>query len=64
MNKIIISLALCLSLAACSGEPEPPKGASVQVDGEHAVLSEPDKADFLKLATVERAIWPATVGVA
>ncbi|MBK8317701.1 MAG: efflux RND transporter periplasmic adaptor subunit [Betaproteobacteria bacterium] len=54
MNKIIISLALCLSLAACSGEPEATREAAIKVDGERVMLTEPDKADFLKLATVDR----------
>ena len=54
MNKIIIPLALCLSLVACSGEPEATREAAIKVDGERVMLTEPDKADFLKLATVDR----------
>lgn len=46
-------LAVVLLLAACSGEPEADKAPLISVDGEHVSLGEPDKADFLKLATVE-----------
>ena len=52
-HRISLLFALCLGLAACSGEPEAPKAESVRVDGEIAILAEPDKADFLKLAEVE-----------
>lgn len=45
---------LLLALAGCSAEPEPPKAAAVKVDGEIALLAEPDKATFLKLAVVEK----------
>ena len=54
MNKIFIPLMLGLLLAACSAEPEAPKVATIKVDGERVILSEVDKADFLKLATVDR----------
>ncbi len=47
-------LTLLLALAGCSAEPEPPKAAAIKVDGNVAVLAEPDKATFLKLATVEK----------
>lgn len=54
MKHNLILLSLVTLLAACSGEPEAPKAASIQVDGERAILAEPDKATFLKLAAVER----------
>ena len=53
MKTLLRFLALPLVLAACSGEPEPPKAAAIRVEGEVAVLAEPDKANFLKLAPVE-----------
>ena len=46
--------ALLLALAVCSGEPPPAKVAAVRVDGDYAILTEPDKAEFLKVATAER----------
>lgn len=46
--------ALLLALAACSGDPPPAKVAAVRVDGDYAILTEPDKAEFLKVATAER----------
>jgi len=54
MKLIPILLSLLLSLAGCSAEPEPKKETAFKVDGERITLSEPDKATFLKLATVER----------
>ena len=45
--------ALLLALAGCSAEPEAPKAAAIKVDGDIALLAEPDKASFLKLALVE-----------
>lgn len=47
-------ITLLLALAGCSAEPETPKAAAVRVDGELALLAEPDKATFLKLAAIER----------
>lgn len=47
-------ITLLLALAGCSAEPEAQKAAAVKVDGDLALLAEPDKATFLKLATVER----------
>lgn len=54
MKQNLILLSLILAFAGCSGEPEAAKEALIKVDGEHVILSEPDKADFLKLASVER----------
>lgn len=54
MNRKLIFLPLLIALAACNGEPEAPKADPVRVEGESAILAEPDKADFLKLAAVER----------
>ncbi len=54
MKRHLTSLAVILALAACGNEPEPAKVAAVQIEGDRAILSEPDKADFLKSAAVER----------
>lgn len=54
MKRHLTSLAVILALAACGNEPEPAKVAAVQIEGDRAILSEPDKADFLKSAVVER----------
>lgn len=54
MKQNLILIALMLALAGCSGEPEAVKEAAIKVDGEHVILSEPDKATFLKVATVEK----------
>lgn len=54
MKTNLLLAALVLALAACSGEPPPAKVAAVRVEGDKAILTEPDKADFLKLAVVER----------
>ena len=54
MKRHLTSLALILAVAACGNEPEPAKVAAVQIEGDRAILSEPDKADFLKSAAVER----------
>lgn len=54
MKRHLTSLAVILALAACGNEPEPAKVAAVQIEGDRAILSEPDKADFLKTAVVER----------
>lgn len=51
-HKILLSAFV--ALAACSSHEEAEKQALVRAEGEHVVLSEPDKADFLKLATVDR----------
>jgi cobalt-zinc-cadmium efflux system membrane fusion protein len=53
MTRRLIVAALLAALAACSEKPEAPRASPVTVDGDRIVLSEPDKADFLKLATVE-----------
>lgn len=47
-------LILLLALAGCSAEPEAQKAASTKIEGDHALLAEPDKATFLKLAVVEK----------
>src|SRR6185369_10046725 len=52
LNPLVLSILL--ALAGCSGEPEATKEASIKVDGEYAVLAEPDKATFLKVSAVER----------
>lgn len=52
LNPLVLSILLVL--AGCSAEPEATKEASIKVDGEYAVLTEPDKATFLKVAVVER----------
>ena len=54
MKRHLTSLAVILAVAACGNEPEPAKVAAVQTEGDRAILSEPDKADFLKTAVVER----------
>ena len=54
MKRHLTSLALILVLAACGSEPEPAKEPAIKTDGDRVILSEPDKADFLKLATVEK----------
>lgn len=54
MKTELILISLVLALAGCSDEPEAAKIASIKIEGESAILAEPDKADFLKLATVER----------
>ena len=52
LNPLFI--AILFTLAACSAEPEAQKAAAITVDGDRALLAEPDKATFLKLATVEK----------
>ena len=52
MKHTLSSIAIILALAACNAEPEKAKEAFIKVDGERVILSEPDKADFLKLAAV------------
>jgi cobalt-zinc-cadmium efflux system membrane fusion protein len=47
-------LILLLALAGCSAEPEAQKAATIKIDGDRALLAEPDKATFLKLAIVEK----------
>lgn len=54
MKQTLILSSILLALAGCSAEPEATKEASIKVDGERAILAEPDKASFLKVATVER----------
>lgn len=54
MKTQLILISLLLALTGCSEEPEAAKSASVKIEGENAILAEPDKADFLKLAVVER----------
>ena len=54
MKRHLITLSVILALAACGNEPEPAKVAAVKSEGDRAILSEPDKGDFLKTAIVER----------
>ncbi len=54
MIRHLTCLAVILALAACGKEPEPAKVAAVTTEGDRAILSEPDKADFLKSAIVEK----------
>lgn len=54
MKEKLLVLSLSLVLAACSGEPDKGKEASIKVEGEKIVLAEPDKATFLKTAAVEK----------
>ena len=53
MKLTPILVAALLTLAGCSAEPEAPKAANVKVEGDIALLAEPDKAGFLKLAVAE-----------
>lgn len=52
MRKMTLC-ALALSLLACSAKEPPEKVALVRAEGDKIVLSEPDKADFLKLVATE-----------
>ena len=52
MKQTLSSIAILLALAACNAEPDKAKEDFIKVDGERIVLSEADKADFLKLAEV------------
>ena len=54
MIRHLTCLAVILALAACGNEPEPTKVATVTTEGDRAILSEPDKADFLKSSIVEK----------
>lgn len=54
MNRRTLLYAMLLALAACSAHDEAEKTPLVRAEGERIVLTEPDKADFLKLATVDR----------
>jgi membrane fusion protein, heavy metal efflux system len=54
MIRHLTCLAVILALAACGKESEPAKVAAVTTEGDRAILSEPDKADFLKSGIVER----------
>ena len=49
-----IGIVFMVLLAACSGHEEGNKAPLVRAEGDRIVLAEPDKADFLKLATVDR----------
>lgn len=53
MKQKLFVISLLLALAGCSAEPEAAKEATIKVDGDYVTLAEPDKADFLKLASVE-----------
>lgn len=50
----LLSSLFALLCAACSGDPETPHEAALKVDGDIITLSDPEKAIFLKRATVER----------
>jgi len=52
MKLLPITLSLLLALTGCSGEPEAAKEEAIKISGDHAVLAEPDKASFLKLAAI------------
>ena len=54
MIRHLTCLAVIIALAACGNEPKPAKVAAVTTEGDRAILSEPDKADFLKSAIVEK----------
>lgn len=54
MNRNALVLAVALALAACAKESEAPREAPIKAEGERVVLSEPDKASFLKLAAVQK----------
>ncbi len=54
MIRHLTCLAVIIALTACGKEPEPAKVAAVTTEGDRAILSEPDKADFLKSAIVEK----------
>lgn len=54
MKLTPLLITLLLALAGCSAEPEAQKPAAVTVDGDVALLAEPEKASFLKLAVVEK----------
>lgn len=53
MKSNLILLAILLGLSGCSAEPETAKVDLNRVEGEVAILAEPDKASFLKVAVVE-----------
>jgi membrane fusion protein, heavy metal efflux system len=54
MIRHLTCLAVIIALAACGKEPELAKVAAVTTEGDRAILSEPDKADFLKSAIVKK----------
>ncbi len=54
MKRHLTIIALALTLAAGGKEPEPAKEAAIRTEGDRVILSEPDKADFLRLAIVEK----------
>lgn len=54
MIKKLTLCAIVLALAGCSAREEAAKQPLVRVEGERLVLSEPDKAEFLKLVAVDR----------
>ena len=54
MKKQFAVCAIALALAACSAGKETAKTEMIRNDGDRVVLNEPDKADFLKTATVDR----------
>ena len=52
MKQKLILCSVVVLLAACSAKEEAPKQALVVSDGEFVRITEPEKADFLKLAAV------------
>ncbi|MGE5490833.1 MAG: efflux RND transporter periplasmic adaptor subunit [Actinomycetota bacterium] len=55
MRERLLVLAVAIALAACSGEEqEKNKEASIKAEGDRIILSEPDKATFLKTAAVQK----------
>lgn len=52
-TPFLYTLPLLLCLSACGGNDEAARPEPVAVEGNLVVLSEPDKAAFLKLSTVE-----------
>lgn len=55
MKLTPILVALLFALAGCSAEPEAPKAANVKVEGDIALLAEPDKGGLLRLPG--RLVW-------
>lgn len=53
MKQNLILTCILMALAACSGEPEASKASPVSIEGARLTLTEPDKASFLKTASVE-----------
>ena len=52
MKQGLTCITILLALVACNAEPEKTREDAIKVEGERVLLSEPEKADFLKLADV------------